>query len=119
MTNAEFNEMFRKRTLDFAVRALKFLNTLPLSRTTNTIVLQLGKSSTSVGSNFRAFCRGRSKNEKYSKICIVVKEADESEYLFLVIQKLGIGDQNELTYLLGESIEILKVVSKIKQNFKP
>ena len=118
MTNAEFNEIFRKRTLDFAVRTIKFLDTLPKGRTADVISYQLGKSSTSVGANFRAFCRGRSKAEKYSKICIVVEESDESEYWYLVIKNLGWGDHNELNYLLVESVEILKVVSKIKQGLK-
>ena len=83
MTHAEFNEKFRKRTLDFAVRAIKFLETLPGGKTADVISFQLSKSSTSVGANFRAFCRGRSRAEKFSKICIIVEEADETEYWFL------------------------------------
>ena len=92
MTNAEFNEMFRKRTLAFAVRTIKFLETLPPGRTANVITYQLGKAATSVRANFRAFCRGRSKAEKYSITCIVVEEADETEYWYLVIKNLGWGD---------------------------
>lgn len=118
MTNAEFNKMFRERTLGFAVRTIKFLETLPKGRTSDIISYQLGKSSTSVGANFRAFCRGRSKAEKYSKICIVLEEADESEYWNLVIKELDWGDQKELNYLLNESVEILKVSSSIKNGLK-
>ena len=73
MTNAEFNELFRKRTRKFAVEVLQFLNSLPSGNSTRIISYQLGKSATSVGANYRAFCRGRSKNEKFSKICIVVE----------------------------------------------
>ncbi|MGN6342911.1 MAG: four helix bundle protein [Ginsengibacter sp.] len=77
MTNAEFNEQFRRRTQQFAVRTLQFIGSVPFNTATKIITYQLGRSGTSVGANFRAFCRGRSKNEKYSKICIVVEEADE------------------------------------------
>ncbi len=114
MTNAEFNEIFRKRTRAFAVRVFKFLDTLPKSSSVNVISYQLGKASSSVAANFRAFCRGRSKNEKYSKICIVVEEADESEFWLTFTQDLNYGDQQELTYLIKECIEILKIVSSIK-----
>jgi len=81
MSNEEFNEKFRQRTKAFAVRVLKFIEKLPLTAVTRTIIFQLGKSVTSVGANYRAFCRGRSKKELYAKICIVVEEADETVFL--------------------------------------
>lgn len=114
MTNAEFNESFNKRIRAFVVRVFKFLDTLPRTSSTNVVSYQLGKSSSSVGANFRAFCRGRSKNEKYSKICIVVEEADETEYWLLFIRDINWGNQLELNYLIQESLEILKIVSSIK-----
>lgn len=106
--------MFNKRIRTFVVRVFKFLGTLPRTPATNVISYQLGKSASSVGANYRAFCRGRSKAEKYAKICIVVEEADETEYWLLLVHDLGLGDQKESTYLLQESVEILKVVSTIK-----
>lgn len=119
MTNAEFNEMFRNRTKDFAVRILKFLAKIPYNVSTKIISYQLGKSATSVGANFRAFCRGRSKNEKFSKICIVVEEADESVYWIDLLAAMDYGDKNELKRLSGEALEILKVTSKIKSSLSP
>ena len=67
MTNTGFNEQFRRRTQQFAVRALQFIESVPFNTATKIMTYQFGKSGTSVGANFRAFCRGRSKNEKYSK----------------------------------------------------
>ena len=83
MTNAEFNQIIRKRTLDFSVRIFKFIETLQSSQLVRIIIYQLGKSASSVGANFRAFTRGRSKKELYAKICIVVEEADETEFWLL------------------------------------
>lgn len=114
MTNAEFNELFRKRTRKFAVDVLQFLDTLPNSNKTRIISYQLGKSATSVGANFRAFCRGRSQKEKYAKICIVVEEADESEYWLLMLDDLNLGETQERKLLLKESLAITKVCAKIK-----
>jgi four helix bundle protein len=39
---------------------------------------QLLRSGTSIAANFRAFTRGRSEAEKYSKLCIVVEETYET-----------------------------------------
>lgn len=119
MTNAEFNELFRKRTKHFAVRALKFLSELPFNVATKIMSYQFGKSATSVGANFNAFCRGRSRKEKYAKICIVVEEADECVYWLALFEETGFGNKQELNWLSTESLEILKVCSKIKSSMSP
>ena len=67
MTNAEFNEQFRRRTQQFAVRTLQFIGSVPFNTATKIMTYQLGKPGTSVGANFRAFCRGRSKNENIQR----------------------------------------------------
>lgn len=64
ITNAEFNEQFRKRTKDFAVRVLKFLSTVPFNIATKIMSYQLGKSGTSVGVNFCAFFAGEGQKQK-------------------------------------------------------
>lgn len=118
MTNEEFNEMFRKKTKAFAVRTIQFIEKLPKTRVTNTIVFQLGKSATSVGANYRAFCRGRSLKELFSKMCIVVEEADESLFWLEIIEEVGYDNSSELKYLLSEGNEILKVVAKTKNSLQ-
>jgi four helix bundle protein len=119
MTNEEFNTIFRDRTKKYAVRILKLIDYLPYSASTKIISYQLGKSASSVGANFRAFCRGRSKNEKFSKICIVVEEADECEYWLETLQALSIGNKVELKELLSETLEIIKICQTLKTAFTP
>lgn len=116
MTNAEFNELFRNRTKEFAVRTLKFISAVPFNTATKIMTYQLGKSGTSVGANFRAFCRGRSKAEKFAKICIVVEEADECIYWIELFDQTGYGGGVELNWLSKEGLEILKVCQKIKSS---
>lgn len=101
MTNEEFNTIFRDRTKKYAIRILKFINESSFSTSTKIISYQLGKLASLVGANFRAFCRGRSKNEKFSKICIVVEEADECEYWLETFQALDVGNKVELEELLS------------------
>ena len=111
MTNLEFNEKFRARTRDFAVRVIRFLDMVPFNSATKTLSNQLCKSATSVGANFRAFCRGRSKNEKFAKICIVVEEADEMIYWLDLFDAADYGNKTELVWLSNEALEILKITA--------
>ena len=67
-----------QRTKDFALRVIKLVNALPNNPAGRTIGGQLIRSGTSVASNYRAACRGRSKAEFIAKLGIVEEEADES-----------------------------------------
>lgn len=118
MTNEEFNEIFRERTKKFAIRIFNFINDVPFNTSTKIITYQLGKSASSIGANFRAFCRGRSSAERFSKICIVVEEADECEYWLEILQALEYGQGVELQNLLIENLEIIKICQKIKSSLK-
>lgn len=119
MTNEEFNELFRKRTMAFALAVIQFLETVPNNPATRVMSYQLCKASTSVGANFRAFCRGRSRNERFSKICIVVEEADESVYWLELFDLANYGDKKLLVWLIPESIEITKIATTIKHSSSP
>src|SRR5687768_10345681 len=119
MTNEEFNDYFRKRTQKFAVAIIKFIEKIPFNNTTRIMTYQLGKAGTSVGANHRAFCRARSQNERFAKICIVVEEADESIFWLEVFDETGYGDKNELRALISENLEILKVTGTIKDGLYP
>ena len=119
MTNIEFNEKVRKRTRDFAVEVIRFLSDLPFNTATKTISGQLCRCATSVGANFRAFCRGRSNNELFAKICIVVEEADETVYWLELCDAANFGDKSRIAKLSNEALEILKISAKIKSNLSP
>jgi four helix bundle protein len=70
----------KKRTKQFALRILKLVAALPNTVQGRAIGGQLVRAGTSVGSNLRAACRGRSKAEFIAKLGIVEEEADESAY---------------------------------------
>ncbi len=116
MTEKEkFIEDIKKRTKKFAVDIIKFCDTLKVCKASAVITYQLVKSSTSTGANYRAACRARSKAEFFSKICIVVEEADESEYWLEIIEGSKLSNEiNELERLKVESNEIVKIMSKAK-----
>ena len=119
MTNAEFNNHVCDRTKKFAIRIIKMIESLPFNTSTKTLGHQLCKSGTSIGANFRAFCRARSNNERFAKICIVVEEADETLYWLELFLSSKYGDNEQLELLLTEALEILKITSKIKNSLYP
>jgi four helix bundle protein len=75
----------KKRTKQFALRVLKLVAALPNTVAGRAIGGQLVRAGTSVGANYRAACRGRSKAEFVAKLGITEEEADESAYWMEVI----------------------------------
>src|SRR5208337_5457635 len=73
-------EEFKKRTKAFAVRVINLVDRLPNSRAANIIANQLVRSGTSVGANYRAACRAKSRADFISKLGTVEEEADETLY---------------------------------------
>ena len=53
------SEELKKRTKAFALKVLKFIDTVPRGRTEDILERQLVRSATSVGANYRAACRAR------------------------------------------------------------
>jgi four helix bundle protein len=107
----DFAEVFKKRTKKFVVDNIKFFRTLPKTEEAKIIGRQLLRSSSSVGSNYRAACRARSKAEFHSKLSTVVEEADESVFWMEVLIEAEIVNKESITYLLQEGNEILKIAS--------
>jgi four helix bundle protein len=71
-------EDLKKRTKQFALRILKLVAALPDTVEGRVIGGQLARAGTSVGANYRAACRGRSRAEFVAKLGVVEEEADES-----------------------------------------
>lgn len=69
----DFIESFKKRTKKFVVDNIKLFRILPKTEEAKIIGRQLLRSSSSVGANYRAACRARSKAEFHSKLYIVVE----------------------------------------------
>ena len=110
-----FIEEMKKRTKKFGVDVILFCDSLKQCKATSVITYQLIKSATSTGANYRAACRGRSQAEFFSKISIVVEEADESLFwLEIIDDSKPSSDQPELDRLLNECTEIVKIVTKSK-----
>jgi four helix bundle protein len=107
----DFAEMFKSRTKKFVVDNIKFYRTLPKTEEAKIIGRQLLRSSSSVGANYRAACRARSKAEFHSKLSTVVEEADESAFWMEILVEAEVVSPKALDYLCDEANQILKIAS--------
>ena len=86
-------------------------------KASSVITYQLVKAATSTGANYRAACRARSKAEFFGKICIVVEEADETEYWLEIIDEAKLSkDKVELARLTIEANEITRIMTAAKNS---
>lgn len=99
----------KKRTRHFSLRVIKFYRSLPKERDAEVLGMQLLRSATSIGANYRAACRARSDAEFISKITIVEEEADESAYCIELFIESGIIKKELLDDLLKEANELTAI----------
>jgi len=100
------------RTRKFTVEILNFVDELPYKRSANIIGAQLGRSASSVASNYRAACRARSV-EFISKIGIV-EEADGSTFWLDIIPDTKSSAVELVARLLKEARELTAITAASK-----
>ncbi|MEL7089068.1 MAG: four helix bundle protein [Planctomycetota bacterium] len=100
----------RERTKLFALRSLKLCRALPNTYEGRAVRGQLVRCGTSVGANYRAALRARSKAEFRAKLGIVEEEADESLLWMEIIIEDKMLSANRVQPLLKECDEILAIV---------
>lgn len=119
VTKVDFIEAFKKRTKQFVIDNIKLFQNLPESEEARIIGRQLLRSSSSVGANYRAACRARSKAEFHAKLSIVVEEADESLFWMEILIEANIISNQQIEPLMKEANEILKVVASARKKVSP
>jgi four helix bundle protein len=112
----EFAESLRKRTKKFAIDVIKMYRNLPKTEEARIVGRQLIKSATSVASNYRAACRARSDNEFYSKLSIVVEEADEAVFWMEILKESKIYEVENDLY--NEANELLSIMSRSRKTLR-
>jgi len=106
------------RTKKFAVAILNLVDELPNRRSANIIGNQLGRSASSIASNYRAACRARSHAEFISKIGIVEEEADESTFWLDIIPETKNSTVELITPLLNEARELTAIFTAASKTAK-
>ena len=106
---------FKKQTKAFALRGIRLAEALPKSTTGQVIGKQLTRCATSVGANYRAACRAKSRAEFVAKMRIVEEECDESLYWMELLVESQLVSAELLEDLMSEANAIVSlVVASIK-----
>ena len=100
----------KQRTKRFALDIIQLIAELPKSTEGRIVAGQLIRCATSVGANYRAACRGKSKADFISKLGIVEEEADESCYWLELIIEGKILPKGQVASLLAEANEITAII---------
>ena len=103
-------EVMKKRTQDFALRVIKLVESLPHSQTASVIGKQLLRCGTSVGANYQAACRAKSRADFIAKLGIVEEETDEVIYWIEILINADLIKPARVENLLDEARQILAIV---------
>jgi len=102
-------EELKAPTRRFAVRIVRLFRALPKTDEARVLGKQVLRSGTSVGANYRAACRARSKAEFTAKMGLVVEECDETVFWLELLIETGIVRAGKLNELLREANELLAI----------
>ncbi len=100
----------RDRTKDYANRIVRLCAALPAGWVVQILGKQLLRCGTSVGANYRAVCRAKSKSDFINKLRIVEEECDESLFWMELLVHNGLMSASRLEPLMKEADELLAIV---------
>ncbi len=100
----------RDRTRKLALTVIRLVESLPPSETGRVIGRQLLRSGTSVGANYRASLRAKSRADMINKWKIVEEEADETLYWLELLCDAGVLPESQLRPVMREVDEILAML---------
>ena len=101
-----------ERLLDFTVRIIKLVNTLPKTSIGKHIGGQLIRSGTSSGANYEEACGAESRSDFAHKLSIVLKELKESRFWLRVIHRTKLIIPKRIEPLIQECEELCAIIAK-------
>jgi len=101
-----------ERLLDFGLRAIRVVESLPRNLVGRRIGDQLLRLSISVGANYEEAQGAESREDFVHKLQIALKEARESNYWLRLLAKAEIVPSSRLSAILDESNQLRAMLSK-------
>lgn len=106
---AKESDVLKERTRRFAIRIIRMYRALPHSEEGRIIGKQLLRSGTSIGANYRAACRARSRAEFVAKLGIVLEEADETAFWLDLLRDAEVFPDAKLHGMICEADELISI----------
>jgi four helix bundle protein len=98
------------RTKNLALEVIRLVQELPRTEAGSILGRQLIRSATSVGANYRAACRGRSRADFVAKIAIAEEECDETQYWLELLNESGMIKADRFKRLHDEANELTAIL---------
>ena len=109
------NAELKKRTFEFGLRVVRLVQSLPKIASATVLGRQLLRCGTSVGANYRAATRARSRADFIAKLGIAEEECDETIYWIDLLVALKLIGEQRTRDLRDEAEQLLAImVSSIK-----
>ncbi|PYK45687.1 MAG: four helix bundle protein [Verrucomicrobia bacterium] len=106
----------KARTKRFALRVMTLVEASPNTVRGRVIANQIMRSATSVGANYRAACRARSRAEFISKIGVVEEEANETAFWLELIIESKIRRAKQIAPLSDEANELVAITAASRKS---
>ena len=100
----------KRRTQGFALSIIHLLQGISIQHSTIVIGRQLLRCATSVGANYRAACRAKSRADFIAKLKIVEEECDESAYWLELLEAIRPESESKIRPLIYEANQILSII---------
>jgi four helix bundle protein len=111
MTHEDFERQLKERMLRFSVDVVRTAEGLRRSHTTEIVSKQLIRCASSIGANYRAACKGKSKADFIAKLAIAEEESDETQYWLELLYALELLDSEAFKKLHGEARELTAILA--------
>ena len=110
--------MVRAKSLDFAVRIVKFYKYLCFEKKEFVMSKQILRSGTSIGANIRESRNAQTDPDYLTKMNIALKEADETQYWLELLYRSEYITQEEYNSLNEDLKEIIAILVSIVKKLK-
>ena len=111
-------KVLQQRTKQFHIDVIKLCSQLPRNAAGYETAKQLIRAAGSVGANYRASARAKSKPDFINKIQIIIEEADESHYWLEIIRDAALLQGVELNRLIIEANELTAIFTATNKTAK-
>jgi four helix bundle protein len=108
----------RKRTMQFALRAVRLFRSLPSSAEARVVGQQLLRSGTCVAANYRAVCKARSQADFIAKLGIVEEQVDESVFWLEFLVEAQMMPRKRMSDLIGEAKQLTAIFAASRRTAK-
>ena len=107
------NNVIAEKTLRFAIRIVNLKKYLVAEKKEYVLSTQIMRCGTSIGANVAEAQRGQSTPDFATKMCVALKEANETEYWLHLLYKTDYLTQTQYDSIMADLQEILRLLTSI------